>query len=677
MSSKNSDLDQSLEKASGLEAARDKKAEQALVHWAEEMFSRSRQGRLPFERQWYVNMAFYFGKQYVQWQASGATGQLSRLWEPPVPAWRVRLVCNKIKPIVRTELAKITKEKATAFVMPATSDDDDLVAAQAAESIYEHISRDLGYHKIMRRAAFWTLICGSGFIKDWYDPNSLDSSGVKGAIKAEPVSPFHLFAGDYADETIEGQPHLIHVVSKSPDWVLDNFGKVVAADAGGANGMLETKFLSAIGVQTASRPTQVAVKEMWVRPGAYARFPKGAHIMWAGDVLLSFKDKWPYDHQEFPFSKIDHIPTGRFYGDSTIVDLIPLQKEYNRTRSQIIEAKNRMSKPQLLAPRGSVDASKVTSEPGLIIFYTPGFTPPSPLQLQDIPSYVIQELERIQRDMDDISSQHEVTKGRTPPGVEAATAIAYLQEEDDSKLAYTVTSMEEAIERLGKHTLSHVKQFWTAQRTVRVVGDSGMFESFVFSGSDVRGNTDLRIEAGSATPRSKAAKQAFITELGKLGWITPDRALRYLDMAETGRLYEEMQVDARQAQRENLRMAAGDNTVTVNEWDEHMVHIAEHNLFRKKQAFEKLPDEVKVFLNMHVTFHQQIVALMMGQQLMPGDPQLQAIVEQQKMMIEQGGAMELGSPPGAGPPGPGGAPPPVGSEGGAPVGPTPSGPPQF
>lgn len=658
MTSRSLDSAPSLEEASGLDKVRSDKEQAEIVKWAETMFQTARQGRLPFERQWYVNMAFYFGKQYVQWQPSGL-GALTRLWEPPVPSWRVRLVCNKIKPIVRTELAKITKERPTAFVMPATGDDDDLVAAQAAEQIYEHVSRDLGYHKIVRRAAFWTLICGSGFIKDWFDPKATDSSGVKGAIMAEPVSPFHFFPGDYVEETMNGQPHVFHVVSKSPDWVQTTFKKRVLPDAGASNGMLESKFLTALGVNTSTHPSMVAVKEMWVRPGAYSRYPNGAVIMWANDTLLNITEKWPYEHQEYPFSKIDHVPTGRFYGDSTIVDLIPLQKEYNRTRSQIVEAKNRMSKPQLTAARGSVDASKVTSEPGLIIFYTPGFQPPTPIPLVDIPSYVIQELDRIQRDMDDISSQHEVTKGSTPPGVEAATAIAYLQEEDDSKLAYTVASLEEAVERLGKHTLSHVKQFWTAQRTIRVTGDSGAFESFVFSGSNVRGNTDLRIEAGSATPRSKAAKQAFITELGKLGWITPDRALRYLDMAETGRLYEETQVDARQAQRENLRLAAGDDTVRVNEWDEHMVHAAEHNLFRKKQAFEKLPDEIKQMFNAHVTMHQQVLAMMQGQMMAPGDPRLQAMLDVQNSepgvdpnlapVVAQGGAPDASQLP-QGPP---------------------------
>lgn len=587
----------------------------ATVVYCEELFEKARKNRLQFERVWYTNLAFYFGRQNVQW-ASGVAGNTAKLWEPPAPSWRVRLISNKIRPIIRAELAKVTKERPQAFVIPASSDDDDLAAARAAESIFEHLWRVLILNKTIRRSMFWTLICGSSFTKDWYDPEKKDAADVIGQIQVEPVSPFHLFVPDPQEEELENQPYVIHALAKDPEWVAAKFDKKVPAESAAGSGLLEQKFLSAIGLQNAPK-SHVAVKEIWIKPNK--KYPNGAVITWAGDTLLGKQEEWPFQHKEFPFTKFDHIPTGRFYADSTIPDLIPLQKEYNRTRSQLVEAKNRMAKPQLMAPRGSVDPNKITSEPGLIIFYTPGFTPPTPIPLVNIPSYAVQELDRCQRDMDDISSQHEITRGSTPPGVTAATAISYLQEQDDSKIAPTVSSIEEGVERLGKHFLSHVQQFWDAERKIKVVGDDGQFETFMFSKADIRGNTDLKIEAGSATPRSRAAKQAFITELGKMGWIPPDRALRYLDMAETGRLYEEMQINSRQAQRENLKMMQ-DAPQSVNSWDEHDVHVMEHNNYRKRQAFENASDDVKMLFETHVEQHMQLLAMAMGVTHQPGVP---------------------------------------------------------
>jgi hypothetical protein len=592
-----------------------------LLSEAEQLFNDCKQQRWQFERIWYQNLAFYYGHQNLRW-LNRSGGQADRMVEPPAPSWRVRMVINKIRPLVRKELAKLTKEQPQAFVMPASTDEQDLLAARAGESVFEHLWKDLELDRVVRQIAFWVVTTGTGFVKDWFSPNTVDkATNQRGLIEVESLSPWHLFVPNLQEEDIERQPYVIHVVAKDPSWVQQVYGKQVRPNSSAGN--LDQRFKNAMGLrgQNSSNQRLVEVREVWIKPNK--KHPQGAVIAWTDDQLLTSYEGWPYNHQEYPFAKVSHVPTGQFYADSIIPDLIPVQKELNRTRSQVIESKNRMAKPQLIAPKGSVDPNKVTSEPGLIVFYTPGFDPPQPLPLQPLPNYVLQEVDRLQQDMSDISYQHEVTQGTTPPGVTAATAISYLQEEDDSVLAATTASIEEAIAKLGRHFLNHVKQFWTAQRKIRVIGQNGQFESQMLSGADIGSNTDLRVEAGSAAPRSMAAKQAFITELGKLGWISPDRALKYMGMAETGRMYEESQVDPRHAQRENLKLVNGDD-FAPNSWDNHEVHIMEHNNFRKQQEFELADDQQKAALERHVQAHQQILAQLQGQLIppnMPGIPQ--------------------------------------------------------
>ncbi len=622
-----------------LNSLRASEEEKKLLTYCDTLYKRCKDRRVQFERQWYMNMAFYFGRQYATWvQPSGTT--FNRLWEPPAPPWRVRLVVNKVRSIIRTELAKVTREKPRGYVIPSTSDDDDIAAAKAGDAIFDHLWRELLMQKQLRRVEFWTLILGTSFLKDWYDSSLPDWSGKKGSICVEPVSPFHLYVPIIQEEELENQPFVIHQLAKDPDYIERVYGKKLNPDAGSDGGLMEQTFMSALGINTSPSKEFVAVREAWIKP--CAKYPKGKMVTWGGGRILSESD-WPYEHSQYPFTKFDHIPTGKFYADSAIVDLIPLQKEYNRTRSQIIESKNRMSKPQLVAAKGSVDANKITSEPGLVIFYTPGFTPPTPLPLQSLPSYVLQELDRTQSDMDDISSQHEITKGRTPPGVTAATAISYLQEEDDSKLALTISSLEEGVEKLGRHFLSHVQQYWSAERKVKVIGTDNQYETYLFTKADLKGNVDFRVEVGSAIPRSRAAKQAFIMELGDKGWISPDKALRFLDMAETGKLYEELQLDARQAQRENLKLLSGEQLL-VNSWDNDLAHIIEHDNKRKQQTFETSDEQIKQMFEMHVQMHKQKLAASYGLVLEMGDPQLDGFVNQ-IMMTGQPPQMGVGEPP--------------------------------
>lgn len=596
-----------------------------LLEMCNDWYTDARRNRLQFERQWYLNLAFFFGRQWVQWTSKLADSGISRLYEPPTPPWRARLVSNKIRPYVRKEIAKLIKEKPQPFVIPASTDDDDLAAARAGEAIFEHLTRVLGYDPILRRSMFWMVICGTSFVKDWYDPFLTDDEGVQGKCCIEPVTPFQLFVPDTQEENIDNQPYVIHELGKDPHWVEQVYGVAVPPDSSAGSGLLEQRFLNAVGGQAAPK-RYVSVKECWIKP--CKKFPDGAVITWAGETLLSkgidpddkkAKPKWPFTYKDFPFTRFSHIPTGAFYGGSAVEDVIPLQKEYNRTRSQIIESKNRMSKPQLMAARGSIDANKVTSEPGLIIWYTPGFPVPVPLPLQNLPGYVIEELQRCQGDMDDIVGQHEISKGHAPTGVSAATAISFLQEQDDSMITPSITAIEEGTARIGRHLLSHVAQFWDAERTVRALGENNAYETYMFAKASINGNTDLNVQAGSATPRSQAAKQAFITELMEKQFIPVERGLRYLGMAETNRMYEELQVSARQAQRENLRMKDGE-PLTTNTWDEDPIHLEEHNLFRRRQAFERLPDETKAIFEQHCQQHKQKIALQMGQPIAPGEP---------------------------------------------------------
>lgn len=596
-----------------LATRRTKKSDDELVSWVNEKYKSIKQARGVLERQWYVNAAFYMGKQNVALltTTANANGNNFRLITPQAPPWRVRLISNKIRPIMRTELAKVTAQKPSVSVIPASDDDKDIFAARAGEQVWEETYQRKRIKNVMRRAMYWTLITGTGYVKDWWDPNAIlpGNSGLTGDFCIMPETPFHVFVPDFQEEEIENQPYLIHASAKSPEWVRANYKKLaddINPSTAAAKDILDDSFLNMIGSNQLSKDSVLCL-ELWAKPGALKAIPDGGMVTILGDTVVQITEGLPYQHGEYPFTKFSHIPTGKFYGESTITDLVPLQKEYNRTRSQIIEAKNRMAKPQLVAQEGSVDASKITTEPGQVIFFRAGMQAPQPLPLQSLPPYVLDELNRVQMDMDDISGQHEVTKGRVPPGVSAATAISYLQEQDDSKLSHTIDSIEDGIEKIARHTLSHVNQYWDIPRIIKTVGDNGAFDAVTLKGADLAGNTDVRVEAGSALPQSKAAKQAFVMDLMKMGFVDPAKGLQVLEIGGITKLYDELQTDIRQAQRENLRMQ-NLVQVAVNTWDNHALHIETHNNFRKSQAYENLDPQAQALFEYHVQMHQLVAA---------------------------------------------------------------------
>lgn len=533
------------------------------VTWIDQEYKKAKDGRANIERQWYLNLSMYFGKQYLSFiNDSNLPGNINgKLVTPPAPPWRTRLVSNKIRPIIRTELARVTSQKPNASVVPASSDDADLFAAQAGEQIWESFWANEKGQSTFRRAMWWTLICGSGFIKDWWDPNAVDPQcpDTVGKICMGPVTPFHLFVPDLREEEIEDEPFVINVYTRPVEFVKQFYSKYsdlanANADTVNSSEIMEDAYLNLQG-STHTQPDSVLCKEIWIKPGAHKDFPDGGMVTIVSNTVVYATDMgMPYKHGQYPFTKFDHIPSGKFYADSVIVDLTPLQKEYNRTRSQLVEARNRMSKPQLRAPIGSVNPAKITSEPGIVIEYRPGLAPPEPMPLQGVPNYVVQELSILQGDMEDVSSQHAVSRGETPSGLTAATAISYLQEQDDAPLSHTYQSIEEGFQKLAFQVLNLVVQYWDAEHMVKVTGTDGAFDTMVLKSSDVETGTDIRMEAGSSLPTSKAARQAFLMDLMKSGFIDPNKGLELMEIGGVQKLYDQLNVDKRQAQRENLRM---------------------------------------------------------------------------------------------------------------------------
>lgn len=667
--------------------SRDKDFENRVITWTKNAHLRCRTIRQQIERQWYLNLAFYAGKQNVQLVAvsnSSGSGVGIRLYIPAAPYYRARPVINRIRPIVRTEISRLTAQKPSATVVPATSEDADLAAAQAAEQIWDSVYRSQKIGSKFRQSILWTLCCGTGFIKTYWDPQKrskmCNGPQPDGDFCYENVTPFHLFIPDMMQEDIEDQPYVIQIQTRSPEWIRLNYGINVEPNVMEASDILSDSFLNLVGAGDFKRDSVVCY-EVWVKPGNVEFMPNGGMFTIIGPHLVQFVEGNPYVHQQYPFTKIPHIPTGRFYADSVVTDLVPIQREYNRTRGQITEAKNKMAHPQLMAPKGSIDASKITTEPGQVILYNLGYNPPEPLPLQNIPAYVLQELDRQLMDFEDISGQHQVSKGQVPSGVTAATAINYLQEQDESMLSTTYAGIEEAFEKIAYQTLCYVKQYWDMPRQVKVTGRDNSFNVISFSGSDLRDNTDIRIEAGSALPTSKAAKQAFLMDMMTQNFIPPEKGLELMDMGGVNRLYEEIRVDYAQATRENMRMAsvtqeqisqyaqtflpidpmtgmpdpsqglvdpntgqplvdqAGNPTepplvVPVNSFDDHQAHISVHNTYRKSQEFEQLSPEIKDLFEQHVNQH------MMALGMIPGQP-----APQEGQNAVTSGGMEQGQAP--------------------------------
>ena len=652
---------------------RESKDGEKLTGWADEQFTKCKNARLPKQRQWYLNLAFTFGQQWLS-VASGAQNSALRgmIQNQQAPRWQRRKTINRIRSFVRTETSKFLSTLPNIVSVPSTAEDEDVRAAYAAEQVWMSYSETKRFRKQYSAAIWWMILTGNGFVKTWWDQSikvDMPNDGEDyGDIEFRKITPFNIYIPENRESEIEDQPYVIEARVRPVSWVKQFYaeqlkGKDVKATTTASNTIMDEGYL---GLQNAkSGIDSVIVKEFWVKPGSTDLLPKGGFFVMVEDILVDYYEGLPYTHGQFPYTKFEHLFNDTFWADSPIVDLIQLQKEYNEVRTDIGVSARRMGNPQLLVAKNSIVASKMTNEPGALIEYRPGLPAPTPAPLSQLPQYVVEQMDRILTDFEDISGQHEVSKGQAPAGVTAGTALTYLGERDDNFLTAQYQGVEEGIERVAKQTLMLFQQFVDMERKIKVVGLDSAFDTLLLNGSDVKGGTDIRVEPGSAVGQSQAAKQAQVMDLVSMQIIGPDQALKMLELGGPQKVLDIVNAAERKAQRENMKMKALKDqlqviqdhkdeytaqatqgldeetvmsvdpallaqaiqenlppVVAVDDFDLHEVHIETHKRYRMGQEYETLPQEVKDEFEKHVAWHQQMGGQQMAQSLMsqyPGD----------------------------------------------------------
>ena len=628
-----------------------------LAKELEDLRTKARAARRLLEPGWFLDLAFYQGLQWVVWMGD-------RLHKPDLGPNRITVTENRIAGCVRTELAKMTKNRPVFVVTPNSGAEEDTNAAEMAERIMRYMWRHLKMPELSLKALEWSRVCCAGFLKCYWDSSIgdpvevlvgpdgnvltdeqgavmrgdsqmaavLSQAGMEvrskrvaqGDVRVEVRSPFQMFVDPICDTFSEAE-WVIEESVRSTDYVQRRFNVKLKADTPANPGMIEARMMGAMTGQAAGGYMGVRVREFWSKPSE--KYPAGVRIVYAQDQILDRDDR-PFD--PMPYVMFTGIPVpGRLWPMSTVELLRGPQTELNKTISQMAENRNRIANPTGIASKQAIiDAEKfldsIAAPGGWFFLDETGSQMPKPeyLESPELPEYVKEEPPRIVQAIEDISGQHEVTNANVPPGVTAASAITLLQEADDTRLGLAMQDYEEQLGRFGRKVLELVAHFYSEARTVKIAGDDGAWEIFDFKGTMLRGNTHVEVQAGSAFPQSQAAKQAQLTDylrmIAQMGIQPTQRQLsQYLrdaGMGATDRLVQEYTTDEAQANRENALLAQG-IPLDINPFDNNEAHLANHEDFEKQPRFQQLAPPIQQLHLQHTDAHRQRLQAQQQQQL--------------------------------------------------------------
>lgn len=636
-----------------------------------------KRGRNSLDAQWKLSLAFYKGKQYTYYNHN-----LRRMESLPVedgekPRYRVRIVNNQIAPGAHALLAKLTKTKPVTHATATSGSDADIKAAQLADKLLEHWWNEFDLDDKLSEALLWAIITGNGYWKITWDEHAgsemrflldpdgkpiLDTSmqdlfraelaneGIEaqekvvymGDIKVDVLSPFDVYVDDTA-KVIDEAKYVICDHWMTPEEVKERYKVEVKADAVAAS----PENLRGFGGSGGNgEKSVVAVHVGYFLP--QPALPNGRYVVWVDEHICE-DSAWPYPTNKLPIVKFPGIRVpGQVYDMGDVEQSIPIQKDLNKTLSQIVEYKNLTLKPRVWAPTGSLTGVRLTSEPGAVYEYNLiGDHKPEVEQLPSMPPYVFEHLKNLRDDIRQAFGIVDITEGTPPPNVEAGIAIDLLQEMATDRIAPRVLMLEKVLGKAGELMLNLAQEYYQEPRLLKVYGSGGSNKAQRFSQADLKGGVSIRVETGSALPRTRAGRQQRIFDYVEKGVIRPDQAYKYLDIADLEGLSTIFQSDEDQAYREHDRLlaqqplnmmamtnaqqqvetgqAVGPQGEPIEDpeaaqnyinqeslqpfpYENYQAHLDTHALFMKSVEFERLPLEVQQQFITHYGLTQQALA---------------------------------------------------------------------
>jgi hypothetical protein len=550
-------------------------------------------------REWALNRAFLIGNQWAFYNRTTSNVQTLPTDDGDKPRYLVRLVSNQILPGVMSYIAMMTKTKPVIYASPDSPSYADRKAAEMGERLYEywwsefqlttklqlalmHSLLSKGYWKITwdkdaGRPMRFTVNPEDGqpivndrlrelFIeelqKDGLDPAQFEKRVTLGDICIEVMRGEDVWLSPGASDPTEAE-YVICRHQMTPEAIQLKYGKKVEPDSLPDD---DTSAMTFGQIKLDKRVSNL-VKTIYVgyfKPSKAQ--PKGRVVVWTEKPEEILQDgPWYYPFNDLP---IVQFPGQGDDNRPLVSDARPIQKELNRTLSQLVMHKNLTINPQMLAPTNSLQ-TKLTSEPGAVFKYNPiANLKPEWREMPNLPASVFNILEDIQMRLDRLFNLQAVSRGDVPPNVEAGVAIDLLQEAAVDQVAPLIQRIEAALAQAGMMMVKMAQVYYQEPRLLKIKGPAGSNQVYHFLNADLQGGFTFKAEAGSGLPRTRAGRMARIESLINMGVMNPAQAAKELDLADLRTITSAMAADEDHANREHDKLLHGVplNPQAFNQW---------------------------------------------------------------------------------------------------------------
>jgi hypothetical protein len=565
--------------------------------------------RISHEGTWMTNAAYllgfnsvYYDTQAKQFKQTNTGGNAQR---------KSKLTVNKILPMVQNRVARLCKNPPRYEVRPNSSDCEDKDAARLSLRVLNARMEAEKINEKRIQLFMWVQQCGHAFVKTYWDSmkgrKQLDpmtgEMKPEGEICIDICSPFEIFVDPLAKSMDEAQ-WVIQAKVRKLDYFKTHYpqhGYLVKEENAW---LLSTQYELRISTLNTMGPTTSGISQQmknaaielvyYEKPSQ--KYPNGRMGVAANGILLEDRDLVIGD---IPFVKFDDVIIGgKFYSESLITHVRPLQDQINRLKSRRAEWTNKLLAGKYLAPRGSgLMQEALNDQNGEVVEYdvVPGAGEIKAMTIPNIPEYAYREEETLDKDLNEIFGLNEVSKGQLPSASIPAIGLQFLLEQDDTRLGIVTEQHENAWAKVGQHILLYATKCYENERLLKEAGKNHEYQIAAFRGADLKDNTDVIVVRGSTLPGSKVLKRQEILNTYDRGLLgnpadpaVQEKVLGSLEYGDIAEVWEDFAIDQAHIQRDIDQIEAEQPLDDVNELDNHKMHILFKNRYRKSEKFKKL-----------------------------------------------------------------------------------------
>lgn len=212
--------------------------------------------------------------------------------------------------------------------------------------------------------------------------------------------------------------------------------------------------------------------------------------------------RWKYRHKDF-------------WGQSLVDDLISPQNMLNGLVAQVVEARQRMGSPNILASEamdlGGPEWNEGYGLGKIMRYVTDPLNPnaqPLPFGGQTMPTEVYMEYDKLLQAMRDIAGPQDVEVGEAPRNVTTTSGLQLLSEKTEARRAPRERALVAMFEKAWEHQLQLEWALRTEPDEYTVETPEGSWERHEYTREAIAGQTKIKIEKQAYIDKSLYQKEA-------------------------------------------------------------------------------------------------------------------------------------------------------------------------